>query len=309
MSKLMKTAVLLAAIQTADNVPAAPVSANVMLCRAVVPRPVVAKTVERNNIKPYFGHSGTVTASVYSECDLEVEFATSGALGVAPKWSPLLRACGFSETITLATSVVYAPVTNNQEAVTIDIFIDGIRHRMTNAKGTVSFDIKSGDITVLKFKFTGFYNPVTDAAMPTGVSYAAFMEPLAVNETNTPTWSLHGFTGALDAITFDIASQVVHRNLVGSQSVNITERKPTGNVTFEMDDISVKDWFAAVINGDLGAMTIVHGSVTGKIIEITAPKVQLSDPAYSEQDGIQMMGMKAIYKPNLGNDELIITLR
>ena len=308
MSKLMRNAVLVAKLQTNDHTPIAPAGANAMLCRAIAPRPVVAESAERNNIKPYLGHSGTVVTSVYSECEFEVEFAASGVAGTAPKWADLIRACAFSQTVTVGTSVVYAPITNNQEAVSIDIFIDGIRHRMTNAKGTVSFELKAKTIPTLKFKFTGFYNPVTDQSMPSGVDYSAFTDPVAVNSDNTPAWELHGYTGALDSVSFDLANQVIHRAMVGAESVLITDRKPTGNVLFEMNPIADKDWFAAVIAGDLGELTITHGTTAGKIIEISCPKTQLSDPSYSDQDGIQMIGLKTIYKPNIGNDELVITL-
>ena len=308
MSKKMMAAVFLAKLQVDENTPIVPNGASAMLCRAMTPRPVVLESSERNNIKPYFGNDGSVVTSVYSECELEVEFAPSGSLGVAPKWAPLLLACAFAETITAGISVVYAPITDDQQAISIDIFIDGIRHRMTNAKGTVSFEMKAKTIPVLKFKFTGFHNAVADAAMPTGVDYSAFTDPLAVNYDNTPSWSLHGITGALDSVSFDIASKVSYRNMPGKQSVEITGRSPSGNISLEMDTIATKDWFDAVIQADLNTLSITHGTEAGKILQVTSPKVQLLDPSYSDSDGTLMIGMKAVYKPNLGNDELIITL-
>lgn len=310
MSKLMTSMVVLAALQPVAGTAAVLDGTQAMMCRGVQPRPVVATTEDRNNLKAHFGHSGSVVTSAYSEVEFEVEFATSGAKGVAPKWNNLLRACAMSETITLATSVVYAPITSNvTEQVTLEVYIDGIRHCMIDAKGTVSFEIKSKAVSLLKFKFTGLYVKAEDAPMPTGVDYSAFTDPLPVNFDNTPSWSLHGKTGALESISSDLANKVVYRNLIGSQSVNITDRSPTGNVSLEMGTIAEKDWFESVIKAELGAFSIVHGKTDGRIIEISAPQVQLTDPAYSDSDGKLMIGMKAIFKPNLGNDELIITLR
>jgi hypothetical protein len=309
MSKYMTNMVVLAALQPVLGTAAALTGANAILCRGAQPRPVVAASEDRNNIKPYFGHSGSVITSVYSEVDFEVEFATSGSKGVAPKWNNLMRACAMSETITATTSVVYAPITNAQEQITLDIFIDGIRHRMLDAKGTFSFEVKSKSTSLIKFKFTGLYVKAVDAAMPVGVDYTAFTDPLPVNFDNTPTWELFGETGALESMSFDIANQVTHRNLIGSQGIQITERKPTGSALLEMGTIADKDWFDAVIKAELGLARIVHGNVEGRIIEINAPKTQLSDPAYSDSDGVAMIGLKTIYKPNLGNDELTITLR
>lgn len=308
MSKKMMAAVFLAKLQVNEITPILPNGASAMLCRAMTPRPVVLESSERNNIKPYFGNDGSVVTSVYSECELEVELAPSGSVGVAPKWAPLLQACAFAETITTGVSVVYSPITNGQQAISIDIFIDGIRHRMTNAKGTVSFELKAKSIPVLKFKFTGFNEAVVDATMPAGVNYSAFTDPLAVNYDNTPSWSLHGITGALDSVSFDMASKVVYRNIPGKQSVEITGRAPSGSITLEMDTIATKDWFNAVIKADLGTLSITHGKVAGKIVQVTNPKVQLLDPSYSDSDGTLMINMKTVFKPNLGNDELIITL-
>lgn len=310
MSKLYTSMLVLAALQPLAGTAVALDGTKAILCGGVAPRPAVITTEERNNVKAYFGHSGSVTTSKYSEVDIEVEFAPSGAKGVAPKYGHLLRACALSETITMGTSVVYAPVTSGTtEMLTLEVWIDGIRHRMTDAKGTVSWEVKSKSICKLKFKFTGLYVKAADAPMPTGVDYSDFIDPIPVNADNTPSWSLHGQTGVLESISFDLANKVVHSDRPGGESIKITGRAPIGNALFEMGDIADQDWFETAIKAELGTLTVVHGKTDGNIIEISSPKVQLSEPAYSDSDGTLMIGLKCIYKPNLGNDELIITLK
>ncbi|WP_395008643.1 phage tail tube protein [Undibacterium sp.] len=310
MSKLYKSIVVLAALQSVNGVAATLDGTKALFCSGVQPRPAVVGTEDRKNIKAHFGHSGSVVTNVYSEVEFQVELAASGAAGVAPKWGHLMRACAMSETITPTTSVVYAPVTSNvTDQLTIEVFIDGIRHRMIDAKGTVSVELKSKSISLLTFKFTGLYVAAADAPMPTGVDYSDFTDPVPVNFTNTPTWTLHGESGALESVSIDWANQVSYRNLIGQQGIRVTDRLPTGNVLLEMGAIADKNWFDSVIKADLGEFNIVHGTVAGHIIEIDAPKVQLSEPSYSDSDGVLMIGMKTMYKPDLGNDELILTLR
>jgi len=310
MSKLYTSMLVLAALQPVSGTAVTLDNTKALLCGGIAPSPAVTTNEDRNNAKAHFGNSGSVVTSKHSEVDFEVEFAPSGTKGLAPKYGHLLRACAMSEIITVGTSVVYAPVTSNTtEQLTLEVWVDGIRHRMIDAKGTVSCEIKSKSLCKLKFKFTGLYVKAADAPMPVGIDYSAFIDPLPVNSDNTPTWSLHGQTGALDSISFDLANQVVHRNLIGIETTQITGRAPTGNVLLEMGTIAVKDWFDAVIKADLGALSITHGKTAGNIIEITAPKVQLSDPSYSDSDGALMVGMKVTYKPNLGNDELILTFK
>jgi hypothetical protein len=310
MSKLYKSMVVLAALQATNGLAATLDGTKAIFCGGVQPRPVVTTTEDRKNNKAHFGHSGNVVTSRYSEVEFEVELATSGTKGVAPKWGNLLRACAMSETITVGTSVIYAPITARvTEQLTLEVYIDGIRHRMLDAKGTVSVELKAKSLSLLKFKFTGLYVKAADAPMPVGVDYSDFKAPLAVNFENTPTWSLHGQTGGLESMSFDLANTVTYRNVPGQQSVRITDRMPTGNVSLEMGDIATKDWFEAVINADIDAINIVHGTVVGSIIEIGGPKVQLSDPTYSDSDGTLVIGMKTTFKPNIGNDELTLTLR
>lgn len=310
MSKLMKNVLLLVKIQPIANTDAVPTAAvNAILCRAITPQPISAEFAERNNIRPYFGNSGSVLAAIHSECEFEVELAGSGAAGTAPKWAPLVRACAFAETLTALTDATYTPITEGQEAATMHYFLDGILHKITDAKGSFSIGMSAKGIPVLKFKFVGLYTTPTDMAMPTTTDYSGFTDPVAVNYINTPTWALHGFTGKLQSLDIDIANQVVYRNLIGGESVNITDRKPTGTAVMELESVATKDWWSTIKNNVLGALSITHGTVAGNIIEIAGPKVQLTEPSYSDSDGIAMLSAKLAFQPDIGNDEVIIVAK
>ncbi len=111
------------------------------------------------------------------------------------------------------------------------------------------------------------------------------------------------------SLDVDVANEVVYRNLIGGESVFITDRKPSGNASMEIDTVAAKDWWTTIKNNTLGALAITHGTVAGNIIEIDAPKVQLTDPSYSDSDGIAMLGTKLSFQPDAGNDELVITVK
>src|SRR5687768_15127229 len=178
MAKFMRNVLLLAKLETTvgtDPVPTA--GANSMLARAITPQPVVAEFAERTNIRPYFGTGGQVAVAQHSECELEIELASSGAAGTAPAWGPLLQACGFSETVTASTDTVYAPVTSNPKSVTLYYYLDGVLHKMTNCRGNVTFELNAKAIPVMRFKFTGLYSAATDTALPSGADYSAFTAP------------------------------------------------------------------------------------------------------------------------------------
>ena len=310
MSKLMRNAVLLFKLQASPGVDAAPTGVlNAVMAMNISAQPVTAEFAKRNNIKPYFGNMGSVPVAVHSEISFDVELAGSGTAGTAPKFGPLLRACAFAETVTVGTSVVYAPITASQEFATLYYNLDGVLFKMTDAKGSVALEIKAKGIPVLKFKFTGLYSTPVDAALPASVDYSGFKDPVAVNATNTPVATLHGVAGKVESISIDMANQLVYRNVIGGESVNITDRQPTGSYAMELETVATKDWYTTIRNGVLGALAVTHGVVAGNIVQISAPKVQLLDPSFSESDGLAVISPKLDLQPNVGNDEVLLTFR
>ncbi|HEX8603491.1 MAG TPA: phage tail tube protein [Pseudoduganella sp.] len=310
MSKKMRNAVLLLALQTGAGVAATPTTAaNAVLAQNISAQPVSAEFAKRNNIKPYLGNMGSVQVAVHAEISFDVELAGAGAAGTVPKYGPLLRACAFSETITVGTSVVYAPVTNSMECATLHYILDGILYKMTDAQGTVSFELNAKGIPVMKYRFIGLYSTPADTTPPASVDYAGFRAPVAVNAANTPSMALHGFAGKTQSFSLDIANTLVYRNLVGYEGILITERQPTGSITMELESVATKNWYTAIAEGTLGTLAITHGKTAGNIVEIACPKVQIMDPSLSDSDGIAMLTGKLEVQPNTGNDEVVLTVR
>jgi hypothetical protein len=307
MPKFMRSALVFAKIETAEGTDAIPTGPlNAILCRGITPQPITAEYAERTLIRAYFGSNGQLPAAVHSEIEFEVEFAGSGAAGTAPKWAPLLRACGFAETLVAVTSASYAPITPATAYATIYYYLDGIKHVLTGAQGTVSYDLNAKGIPVLKFKFLGRYSVPTDAAMPTNADYSSFTAPVVVNKDNTPSCTLHGVSVKMQSFSGDLANQIIYRNLVNSEGVRITDRAPAGSISFELDTVATKDWWTIAKNGTLGALSITHGTVAGNIVKIDSPKVQLTNPQYADSDGIAMLNLTLSFQPNTGNDEIVI---
>ena len=310
MAKLMRNMLVLAKIQPTPGVDSIPTAAlNSILARGVTPTPVNAEFIDRDLTKPYFGHTGQVQSQAYSMIEFEVEIAGAGAAGTAPKYGPLLRSCGFGETITVGTKVDYSPITSSQEAVTLHCYLDGLKYAMTDCKGAVSFAFNAKGIPVMRFKYIGFVSTPIDDPVPSGSVFTGFTAPLAVNKANTPTFELHGIAVRATALEIDMANQVDYRNYIGNEAVTFTERKPTGKTTFELDTIAVKDWYDAIKNGTLSTLELIHGVTAGNIVELNSPKVQLTNPAISDDNGLAMFSVDLALQPNAGNDELVLSVR
>ena len=306
----MRNMLLMAKTEVTAGVDSVPTAAlNSILARGIAPKPVNAEFADRDLIKPYFGYTGQIQVQAFSIIEFEVELAGSGALGVAPKWGSLLRACGFTETVVATTKVDYTPLTSVQSTVTIHCFLDGIRHVMTGCKGLVSFPLNAKGIPVMKFVFTGLAGTITDLANPAGSDFTGFIAPLAVNKQNTPTFTIHSTAVKATEFSIDMGNQVDYRNYIGSEDVTFTNRTPKGSATFEYDPIATKDWWTIIKNGTLNPLQMIHGTVAGNIIQIDAPKVQISDPQLSDDNGLAMLGVNLALQPNLGNDEILISVR
>jgi len=310
MALLTRKRVILSKIETAygtDPVPTG--AANAIQVTSITATPMETALVERGLIRQYMGNSESLAGSVYGKLEIEVELSGSGTAGTAPGCGPLLRACGMSETIVVGTSVTYAPVSGAFESVTNYFNQDGVLHKMTGSRGSWSLAFSAQGIPKLKFSFQGLYSPVIDALPPTGVVYTAFALPLVVNNVNTTGLTLQGFAGlVMSDLSVDIGNSVTFRSLVGgAEQVMQTDRKPAGSITFEATTVAQKDWWTAARSAATGPLSLTHGTAAGNKVKVDAPKAQITQPNYTDKDGIAMIQASLVLVPNIGNDELTLT--
>ena len=400
MSLLNRRRVLLAKLESSYAADAAPGNANAILLldSGFDLKPLVGAEVERKFIRPFFGGSGKIRVENYSTLTFEVELAGSGHAGSVPAYSPLLRACGLSETIigssitgalqagnttsslvlpttasaidnfydgmTLtvtsgalsgqsrilsgyngttkvaqltqplasapATSVTvsigacvsYSPVSLAQESCTLYFNVDGVRHILIGAMGTVSGGLTVKQVPSLKFAFTGLLGTITDNALPQA-DYSAFKNPVACSTANTVNFRLHGcYSNMIDieSLSWDLANAVVYRSLIGQERVIITERNSTGKITFESmpvasnalhTDMSPYNWYAAAKSKVRGPLIVQHGTASGNSVILSAPAVEIGDPSYSDSQGISMTNLTLDFVPSqiTGNDEIKLTFQ
>jgi len=98
--------------------------------------------------------AGTSGGPRFAEIAFEVSIAGSGTAGTAPSWGPLLKACGFYESLVASTSATYGP-------------------RTANPSTTVDSDSNSGQKVLNVTSTTGFYKGDLIHIDPTGVGGGA----------------------------------------------------------------------------------------------------------------------------------------
>lgn len=306
----MKKMLLLAKKEVTSGTDSVPTAANAILCRALMPEPITADQVERNLIRPWKGNSGKLTVGVHRKLTVEVEIAGAGAAGTAPAWGALLEACGFSATITPATSVVYDLVSEGEPTLTLYGYLDKTLFKLTGAKGTVSFELNAKSVPVMKFEFLGAYStPTEELAMPTGVNYSNFLQPKTVGKINTPTFSFHGLAACMSSFSINLANALAWRELVNCAGTASPDRKPAGTTVLELPSVTTKNWAEIVREGTTGACQLIHGTTAGNIVQFDMPAIQCGVYTLQDDASVAMMSLPFDLLPVLGDDELSITVK
>ena len=311
MAKLARVRSALAKIESTYGTDPTPTgSADAIQLRNLEIQPAESEVLSRDLIRSYLGNSPQLIANTRVIVSFEVEYSGSGTAGTAPKYDPILRACGMNPTTVANTSVTYKPRSTGFESCTIHYDTDGIRHIITGCRGTFTISLNANQIPVFNFTLTGQYNAPTDTASPS-LTFSNQADPKIFNDTNTTSFTLFSATGlALQSAEIDIGNEVVYRELVNStKEVLITNRAATANFVIEAPTLATKDFFALSVAGTAGNLSIVHSGGAGNIITLSAPAsgLSLGNPTYSEDQGLVMLNIPTTMVPSSsGNDEMTL---
>ena len=309
MALLTRKRLILAKIESTYGTDSTPGGTEAILVRNLEITPLQADVVTRDLIRPYLGNFEQILANQRVEITFEVELAGSGAAGTAPAWSPVMKSCAMSETISAGTSVTYAPVSSSFSSCSIYFNNDGVRHKITGCRGSFSISGEVGQIPVISFTMMGIYNAPDDSALPTP-TYSNQATPVIFKQGNTTGFQVFSYSGCLQSFSMDLANEMVYRELVGcTKEVLITNRAPNGTVVIEAPTIAAKDFFTIANGTATGNLTFQHGQTAGNIVTFSSPQTDIGSPTYSDQDGIQMLNLPYVATPTTaGNDELSIAL-
>lgn len=283
-------------------------AANSILVKNLNVTPLAVETEDRNLVRPYYGNSEQIPVSTQAVIEFDVEMAGSGTAATAPKYGPLLKACGFSETT--STNVVYAPISSGFSYVTIYCYRDGLLYKMTGCAGSVSIAMGAKRIPHFRFRFVGKYEAVTDAAIPGGSDFSGFKTPIASVPTNTGTVTIGAYAARLAELSIDLSNEVSYALWMnGNPALSIMDRKPKGTIVVEAVTVAAKNYFSDLLAGTQQAFTLTHGTVAGYMVQIDAPKMSISDIAEAEFEGALAFRMGVVLNPSAGNDEITITTK
>lgn len=319
MGRQVRDTAILAKIETTyatDSIPTG--GSNAILISNQSVNPFNASNQDRAIVRPYMGGSEQVPGTAYKEVSFDVELVGGGAAGTAPAWGPLLRACGFAETVTASTRVDYLPITNSQESVTIYYYDSGVLHKLLGARGALKIDAKVGSLPKFGFTFIGLDGGDTAAANPS-VTLTNFKTPEVVKDANSGDLTFgatHSSSGApaltagtvypSQGIEIDMGISNPFTPLLGGETVDITDRQATGKISLDLTAAQEVTFMSSVKGVTLQSLGLQHGLVAGNKVLLFMPNVQLINPTKNEVNGKRLIGYDLRINPSAGNDELRI---
>lgn len=324
MPRSIRQAAVLAKIETTYAVDSVPVGAtDAILCSKPVWQ-FTPNNVNRDLLRPFLGNSEELIGTRYCKVTFEVELVGPAALGTAPGWGPLVRACAFAETLNAGAGVEradYVPVTDPQESASIYFFDSGVRSRVLGARGTVKPKAVAGEKPVLEFEFWGLYTPLTAVAVP-AVDFTAFLTPEIPTDANTLDLVLGGTVAATGAVAItggtavpslgldlDVGNQLAFTPLIGGETVDITDRNASGKLRLDLTAAQQVSRMTDVLNATLSSVALSHGTVAARKVLLYAPSTQFTNPTNGELNGRRLLDydLRLVPPPaGTGNDEIRI---
>lgn len=299
-----------------DSVPTGPL--NAMLMTNITFQPMEGQSVSRNLERPYMGAQEELPVGLYSVLQGDIELVGSGSTGVAPAWSPIIRACGVAEVVTpdggTANSgkVEYSPVSDNQESVSIYFLIGTTRYVMLGTRGTGVVTVNAMGIPVFRVTLTGLFTVPSVQARPT-VNLTKFSKPQAASKASTPVFTIGGVDFAMREFQLNLGCDVQTRMLVGQERIVIVDKAEQISCTVEAVVASTYNPVAQAGTPTADApkqvINLEHGTIIGRRVKVNAATaVQQRFAGPQENQGVEEWPLSFSPLPTAGDDQWKITL-
>lgn len=309
MPKLTRKTVIGIKQEVTQNTPVAVAATDFVLAEDVDIKPMVDQ-LERNYFTSSLDPNASIAGKRWYEIGFKLEAKGSGAAGTA--YAPLgaaLQACGFVETVVASTSVTYAPTSAPASAsyfgpgksVSIEIYVDSVKHVAAGCLGTVKFSAEAGKLGMFEFKFFGVYAAPTDTAPGTQTYLSQLPAPLF-----TSALAIQGYSAIANKIEVDVANTVSQRpdtrSATGLLGFLITERQPVGSIDPELDTVALFDIWAKLLASTEGTLSFALGGTAGNIITFSQPKTQILPFSYGDRNAIRTAELALKFNRSTGDD-------
>lgn len=302
--------VLLAKVESSYNTDSVPVvGTNAVLVQNPRFQAEGLRMNERPSIRANLNMVQSVFGGQLARLSFACELKGSGTAGTAPEIGVLLRGCAMGETVVAVTSVTYKPISSSHESLTLYWYEGGRKlHKLTGARGTVTFRLAAGGIAVAEFEFVGHYTNPADIAQPSPTYNTQVPKPVlnmaislgGVTNIIAREWSL--------SLNNTLATPPSIAATDGFGEVQVTRQDVAGEITLDSELASVIDLDTQLSSGTgitFGSGQL--GSTAGNRIVFTGATSGMywRDRQIGEADGMRIRTMPfGIADSATGNDAI-----
>ena len=128
-----------------DPVPGASAA---ILVRDLSITPVQSDSVNRDVVRPYLGSTEQLLANTHVQCAFSVDLTGSGTSSVAPRFSPILKACGFAETYN-SSAITGTATTGGVNTITLAASASSTDNAYTNLFIRITAGTGNGNLGII----------------------------------------------------------------------------------------------------------------------------------------------------------------
>lgn len=288
--------------------------------------------------------AGTVTVTFAGDAASTVitSGATALALGasghtVTPTWTGSLVLNDNWDAVTKPIGWEYTPISDGFDSLTVYMYLGGVLHKLTGARGTFTVEGTGGELANFTFTFTGSYVAVTDVAIPAAtfedtipvqvdqalvhvnpdVDLTKALFDAQATTTSSDSWAnqINGNFKDLCAASFSIDMGI---NVVPRQCINetdafagavITGRSPTGSFDPELELVADHDFWGILSTADVLGWRVQVGTERGNVVRFETEAAQYAGLSYADRDGLRTLEVDLRFSataPSFADDEILI---
>jgi hypothetical protein len=257
---------------------------------------------------PYFGARPQTPINLRRGATFNIDMAGSGTANTAPQWMKMNRIAGFDAGVPGASSVIQTPISSGIVSASHWSYLDNLLLKSIGSRASMGIRVTDDEFPYFSYTVLGRApTALAEEAAPGNPVYTPWKDPVLASTENT-TFLLDGFALPLRSLELDSNNELAFRSLIGPQDrVTWRNRAWGGRIMAELPDLASKDYFAKIRSMATSVMSLVHGVTAGNIVQIDAPRVQITGIDLPEEDGVIMLALDVVLLPNAGNDEIIFT--
>lgn len=151
--------------------------------------------------------------------------------GDVPAYHYLLLACGYDHNeISGTTTQQYTLGSEIANTLTIMVFLDGLLHQFTGARGNLQFIVKLHETPTMQFEFLGHWsNPINVTGAP--VSFEKFLKPVIV-DTHSTSLTANGKPVPARLLEVNTGNSIEYLETLENKRIILSNRRSSGNLTF-----------------------------------------------------------------------------